>query len=185
MVRLDPTVYDPASHTYTLLPSQGTRVGSNVKMLQAFHLDPNSTNTSIKVTSTSTALDYEADLTSAPPVPVPANLPSLDVNWAGMKTTAHGAEFERRSIQEVVILHFDTLTPAELEPQLPHLEQLATDTFRADVLAGEELNTSELNTGDGVPFQGVTSAGTWLLALRCTGCSNPAPWYMAKLHACD
>ena len=36
-------------------------------------------------------------------------------------------------------------------------------------------------TRDGEPFTGFTGEGTWILALRCSTCSNPAPPFATVL----
>ena len=184
MGRLDPTVYDPAMHTYALMPSAGTQVGKGVHMVQAFWLDPTSTETTVSIGNDSTALMYDVDLLSMLPVSIPAGQNNITVDWSEMETNALGREFKPRSIYEVMITHY-TQTPEELEGQFLDLEIIADNMYRGDVLAGNDLAFTDIVDEAGNPFPGITNSGTWVLSLICGTCGNPAPWYLTRLEACQ
>ena len=38
---------------------------------------------------------------------------------------------------------------------------------------------------DGKAFTGISTSGTWIVALRCGSCRNPAPWYLTVLKPCS
>ncbi len=183
LARLDPTEYDPAIHTYTVMVNQGYELGAGVKMVQAFSLDPDSTNTEVVITPDSATLSYTADMTTLAPVQIPAGTANILVNWEEIATNALGREFEERSIEEVMVAKY-SLSPAELQTQFLDLEIIADEMYRGPVVAGEELVLSDLSDANGMPFTGITADGTWIVALVCGYCGNPAPWYITLVQAC-
>lgn len=49
-----------------------------------------------------------------------------------------------------------------------------------------KLNLSTLTEEtSAAPFTGIDGTGTWILALKCTKCTNPAPWFLTILTACQ
>jgi hypothetical protein len=184
MTRLDPTQFDPAQYTYTVMPSEGTFLGRGVKAVQAFRLDPASANTRVDITEQSTALTYAVDLQSLTPIKFPAGTNAVTVDWSDMETNALGRPFVERSIYEVMVAHY-AMTPAELEAQFLDLELIADQMWRGDVPAGDDLSLTELVDANGQPFTGIDGTGTWVLALICGTCGNPAPWYLTRLETCQ
>ncbi len=184
MPRLDPEQYDPATHTYALMAQTGGVLGQGVKMVQAFHMDPESTNTEVNITPESTALTYSVSLTDLMPVSVPSATTNILVDWSDMETTALGLDWKIRSIQEVMVAKY-TQSPEELEGDFLDLELIADEMYRGEVEAGDEFVLSGLvEETTGAPFTGVTADGTWVLALVCSRCGNPAPWYLTRLQTC-
>ena len=74
-------------------------------------------------------------------------------------------------------------TPAELEAQFTDLRTIATDLYSANIFSGTVLDFTMLADSTGNPFPGVDSTGTWLVALFCDNCRNPAPWYLTILES--
>jgi hypothetical protein len=184
MPRLDPEQYDPATHTYALMAQTGGVLGQGVKMVQAFHMDPTSTNTEVNITPESTGLTYEVNMTDLMPVSIPSASTNILVEWSDMETTALGLDWKIRSIQEVMVAKY-TQSPEELEGEFLDLELIADEMYRGEVVAGDEFVLSDLaEETTGAPFTGVTADGTWVLALVCTRCGNPAPWYLTRLQPC-
>jgi hypothetical protein len=185
MPRLDPANYDPATHTYALMAQTGGVLGQGVKMVQAFHLDEASENTQVDITPESTSLSFDVDLSdSLVPVSLPLGETNVLVDWSDMETTALNLEWKIRSIQEVMVAKY-SLTPADLEAQFLDLELIADEMYRGEVEAGDEFVLTDLvEETTGAPFNGITEDGTWVLALVCTRCSNPAPWYLTRLQPC-
>jgi hypothetical protein len=177
--------FDPATHTYTVVVSTGTMLGRGTRMIQAFKLDPSSTNTMVAVTPTSTELDYTVDLEALTPTPMPAGNPNITIEWGGMTVNAHGHEFIPLDITEVRVAHYAE-TVSELEARFLDLDMLATDTWTGEVLAGTNVSLSGvMNTRAGGPaFTGIDNNGTWIIALTCGRCRNPAPWYLSVVTPC-
>ncbi len=184
MPYFDNEAYPPGEHIYTLIAATGTELGRGTHMMHAFTLDPTSTNTEVVLTDQSTALDYTVDLQTLTPTRVPANTSAISINWRDMMTNALGNEFTPTSIQYVRVSRY-LQTPAELEAQFLDLELIADTSYSAEVPAGTSADLSALTNEAGQPFAGIDGTGTWLLALMCGSCRNPAPWYITTLVPCD
>lgn len=184
---LDPSVFEPATHTYAALVQDRTDPGKGVRMVQALQLDANSINTDVVITNDSADLSYETDLTTVVPVQVPAVSANITVNWETMQMgglNALGDEWKKSSVNEVMIGHY-SLTPAELTAEFLDLETLASELYRGAVTAGAKLNLTSLTEAtSGAVFAGIDGTGTWILTLNCTECSNPAPWFLTILEPC-
>lgn len=174
--------YDPALHTYTLIASTGIKAGDGTRMIQGFQLSAESENTSVTMTSDSTALQYTVDIQSAMPTVVPAGSAAIDVDWTNMTTTSLNTEFLPSQVTDVLVAKY-TQSVAELEASFLDLELIADQMYRAEVPAGTSLSLSNLAAADGTPFTGITTDGTWIIALFCGSCANPAPWYLSVLQA--
>ncbi|HEY0871516.1 MAG TPA: hypothetical protein VGD55_14050 [Acidothermaceae bacterium] len=177
----DPSKYSPASNTYLAAIQTGTNLGTGIRMLQAFQLDPASSNTTVTLTNSSTKLQYSTNLHSLQPTGVPASTPRLTLDWGDMKKNALGADFITTNITSAIVGHY-TQTPSQLESQFLDLQTIATDLYTADIPSGTVLDFTTLKDGKGSAFPGVDATGTWLVALTCGNCRNPAPWYLTILE---
>lgn len=179
---LDASKYTPSNSTFAIVAQTGTDVGTGqIHMLQSFELDPSSSNTTVKLTNSSTTLTYKADLHSLHPTGVPANTAALSLDWSMMKTNALGTTFTPTNIARAIVGHY-TQTPAQIETQFLDIDTIAQDLYQADIPFGTVLDFTTLTDAAGNSFQGIDSTGTWLVALICTTCRNPAPWYLTILE---
>jgi hypothetical protein len=179
------TKYPPAANTYTFIVASGSLIsGGKSRMIQALKLDPASTNTQIKLSNTSTKLDYTVDFHSLKPTMVPGADPKLTVDWADILTNAMGNTFLPTQITEVRVAHY-TQPQAELEAHFLDLELIDEDTWRDQEIAGTSIELSKLTNDAGQSFPGVSASGTWVLGLVCGACRNPAPWYLTILKPCQ
>jgi len=180
--------YDPATHTYTLIAATGTRLGQGTRMIQAFKLDPSSTNTEVVMTNASTKLDYTVDLLSLQQTELPASSSAIQFDWSRMTSNALGNEFLETSIDLAVVARY-ARTPAQLETDFLSLIRfdgsiVADDLWQAAVPSGTAVALDSLTNAAGAPFAGIDDTGTWMIALFCTRCQNPAPWYLSFLTPC-
>jgi hypothetical protein len=181
---LDPVNYPPENHVYAVILASGDMYGQGTQMLGGFELDPASTNTKVNITSASTQVEYMATIASRPPTYVPAGTGAITIDWTRMKKTAAGEEFVPGSITRFRIGHY-TQTPAELEgDDFLRLDELALEMFEAPVDVGTKISFDQATTTEGKPFSGIDATGTWIVALNCGGCQNPAPWYLSVLVPC-
>lgn len=185
---LDAVAYEPTEHVYTLMVSTGMQIGGGTRMIQSFKLDSASENVEVMMTDTSTRLDVSVDLQSLEPTPVPLGDPALTVDWSGVTENALGGEFARNSIGLVAIARFSA-SRAELETDFLDLVRydrsiVAERAWLLDVPAGDRATLSSAVDENGARFEGIDAEGTWMLALFCTQCQNPAPWYLTFLTAC-
>ena len=58
---LDPTMYPPDQNTFIMAAQTGMNLGTDIRMMQAFQLDPSSTNTTVTLTNSSTTLTYHVE----------------------------------------------------------------------------------------------------------------------------
>jgi hypothetical protein len=178
---LDASVYPPSDTTFLIAAQTGATLGDDIRMMQAFQLDPASTNTTVNLTDSSTTLSYSADLHHLHPTGVPAGEAAMTLDWGSMKTNALGAAFDPTVISSAIVGHYDQ-TPDQLEAEFGDLRTIATHLYSASIVAGVTLDFTALADSTGNPFPGVDATGTWLVALICDNCRNPAPWYLTILE---
>ncbi len=171
------------SGAWMLLLTTGIEVGIGALTFAFIEPDPDSSQTTVSLDQGCGVLDYTADLSSAEPVAV-SGVPWLD--WSGVTTSGQGLDFQRLDVTEVMVARYADLSPAELETQFLDLEQLADDFWTLEHASGTAADLSQLvNRDDGSAFSGFDGSeadGTWLVALRCAHCANPAPLYLAVLE---
>jgi hypothetical protein len=158
-------------------------VGMGTRMIQSFQLDPASTNTNVTMTSTSTHLTYTANLHSLQTTAIPAGQAAVTLDWGQMKTNALGNTFIATNITNALVGHY-TQTPAQLETQFLDLDLIATELYQGSIPSGTVVDFSGLEDSSGKSFPGIDATGTWIVALQCGGCRNPAPWYLSILTPC-
>ncbi len=188
---LDPTMYPPDKNTFIVGAQTGMDIGNGIKMMQAFQMDPASTNTTVTLTDTSTTLSYHVDMHSLHPTGVPAGTANLTLDWGTLDTNAFGQDISnpygqklRTDITSAIVGHY-TQTPSELESQFLHIQTIAKDLYTADIQVGTTLDFTTLMDASGNPFPGIDNTGTWLVALICGSCRNPAPYYLTILEPVD
>jgi hypothetical protein len=181
---LNPEVYDPAEHSYTIVAASGEMAGQGSRMLKAFRLDPALTSTEVVIDDSSTNPTYDADLTSLQPTAVPAGSAEISIEWNELAVNAMGRAFVPNGIDEVIVAKY-SLTPSELETRFLDLETIADQMYRSEVASGNRIDLSTLETDAGQSFDGIDASGTWLLALVCGSCRNPAPGFISILVPCS
>jgi hypothetical protein len=102
-----------------------------------------------------------------------------------MTTNAMGREFVTTQITDVQLAHY-SMTPAELQDQFLGLldPTTADQMWTGSVPSGTSVVLSSLTDEGGQPFSGIDDTGTWIVALFCGDCMNPAPWYLSRLETC-
>jgi hypothetical protein len=165
--------------------ADGKDLGKGTRMIQGFKLDAASTNTDVKIDSNSTKVDFTAEIDSRPPTYIPAGTAAgLGIDWTKMRVTAAGGDFLPSSITRVRIGSY-TQTAAELEgDNFLKLDEIAAEMYETEVEAGTKINFDQAKTKDGKVFAGIDSTHTWIIALNCGMCQNPAPWYLSILKPC-
>jgi hypothetical protein len=182
---LDIGNYPAQNHIYTALVASGTNLGKGTRMLQAFRLDASSTNTDVDIASDSTTLSLSVDLHSLHALGVPTNTPRIVVDWNNLQTTAQGEPFDPSQITEVRVARYSkSRTELEQRENFTNLDTIADELYSSEVLIGTSFDLSRTRDATGKYFSGIDASGTWLLALNCGDCANPAPWYMTVLTAC-
>ena len=153
-------------------------------MLKSFRLDPASTSTEVVIDNSSTNLTYDADLTSLQPIAVPAGSAEISLDWGDLAVNAMGHTFVPSGIDQVIVAKY-SLTPSELEARFLDLETIADQMYRGEMVSDTSIDLSTLESDAGQSFPGIDASGTWLVALVCESCMNPAPGYLSILTPCN
>jgi hypothetical protein len=172
------------AESWLLLVSTGIVPGVGTRMALFIEPDDDATATSVTMTNTDTVLDFSADLTSLTPVPVPADAPDLTLVWDDLETDGQGADFQPSSIDELMVGYYPDLDATDLEEQFLDIERIAETIWTLEVTSVTDLVLAAA-TSDPGGFPGVSTRGTWVLALRCGGCANPAPPALTVLKGCE
>ena len=146
----------------------------------------------VALTSSSTKIDYTAHLDNLTPTQIPSGKAAITLDWGGLTTNALGRDFDPTSITNLFVGHY-TQSPSELQGSLfLMLDLIATDLYKGcvgdspcKIPSGTSVDFSQLQTDGGKSFPGIDSSGTWIAALQCGGCKNPAPLYLTILKPCD
>jgi hypothetical protein len=165
---------------YMLLFSTGTVPGVASRMLTFITPATASANTKVNIPSGCGVLDFEADLTSLNPVPIPANGP-FKIDWRALTRDGQGGAFEAATIDRVMLGFYAGETAASLQEKVLDLELIATSIWEIDYSGGSLADLSDATNRDGafVRFEG---DGTWLLGLMNTQGQNPAPLFLTVLE---
>ena len=181
---LDATTYTPANSTFVLAAQTGTSmIGSGIRMLQSFELDPSSTNTTVTMTNSSTTLTYTADMHSLHPTGVPVGTAALTLDWTTLATNGLGVTLSdnasagtvpRTNIGSAIVGHY-TQTPSQLESQFLDLQTIADDLYTADIPFGTTLDFTTLMDDTGNRFTGVDSTGPGWSPSSAPTAATPPP----------
>ena len=151
-----------------------------VGTVMAAFLDPTAgaDTSEVMLDNTSTTLTVDVDITSATPLPAPVDT-ALLIDWSGLTLDGQGNEMKMGDIDQIMVGYYADLTPADLEDNLLDLEYVHDGMWYLDLTSGgTAADLTTLTDDNGSPFTGITAEGTWLLALRCTTCANPAPPFL-------
>jgi hypothetical protein len=182
---LDINMFPPVNHIYTAMVANGDVYGKGTRMLTGFQLDAASTNTQVNVTSDSTKLSLTADLHTLTPLTVPAGTPGITFDWTDLMTSAANLEIDPTQITKIRVGKYSiSATDMEQQNNFLNLDALADTLYTATVAAGTSYDLSKTKDANMNTFPGIDDTHTWIVALNCGDCANPAPWYMTILKPC-
>jgi hypothetical protein len=185
LLYFDADFYAPADHTYALAAATGTEVGLGIRILQTFQLDPNSSNTEVKLTDSSVKLEWTANLHDLTPTGIPKGEAAITLDWGDMTKNGLGADFDPTQITRAMVGHYAGGS-GQLEQDFLDIELIATELYETKIEAGSTVDFSAMTRkSDGTSFPGIDDTGTWLVALQCGVCRNPSPWYLSILKPCQ
>jgi hypothetical protein len=180
---IDIDKYPPENHVYTAIVAEGHEFGKESRMVAGFQLAADASNTLVKLDSKSSSFQLEVSLQGlVRPRPVVGNA-HVNVDWSGLTASATGAHYDADSITRVRAARLP-LTVEELEQRFVDLELLADRLYTGEVPAGHTFDLADLEDAGGAAFPGFDKEGTWVVALNCGGCANPAPWYFTVVDPC-
>jgi hypothetical protein len=180
---LDPTVYPPDAHSYTVVAYSGTNPKQGTRMLRVISMDSTSTNTSVTLDSNSAKVNFMADLHTLTPSYVPAGMAGITLDWKNLKKNGLGRDFVPTSITKIRVGKYSK-SVADMEKGFLDLDGIADQLFEADVNIGTSFDLSMTTDKNGAAFTGIDATNTWIIALNCGDCQNPAPWYLTIMKPC-
>ncbi|MFZ5481729.1 MAG: hypothetical protein ACOZNI_33515 [Myxococcota bacterium] len=170
------------SGAWLFLLTTGTTVGAGARMLAFLEPRADEVATERALNDGCAVLDYTVELTSLTPARIREEGP-WEVDWSAVETNGVGQDFVTTDVSEVMLAWFADLSLAELEEDFLDLELLADRTWRGEHAGGTSADLAALvDDADGTPFAGFEGEGTWVLALRCDTCPNPAPLLLTVLE---
>ncbi len=174
------TYFYEDSATWMVLFTTGTRLGVGGRAMVFLEPSASTDVTEIAVQPACGTLDFDADLASLSPVPAPSD-GDWTLNWSTLTTNAQGNPIDTTSIDSVMVAYYADLEVADLQERFLDLELLADGLWTQELSGGTAVALDALVDADGAPFPGAQAEGTWVLALRCGLCPNPAPIFLTVL----
>lgn len=125
-------------------------------------------------------LDVEVDFARLEPLSVVGSTPALALDWAGVTVDGLGNPLNTAAIDSLFLGRYDA-PRQELASKVFDLEATAAESWEMPLEGGHQAELARLE-GE-TPFNGIQPGSTWLLALRCSSCINPAPRLVTFLEA--
>lgn len=139
-----------------------------------------SSTTLVEIDDETCSLDMDVDLSSSTRALVAGGTAELTLDWSALTRDGLGNELAHEKINELQLARYEA-SAEELAENFFDLKTLASETWSMSV-AGETSASLTALEGD-TPFTGLSTEGTWLLALWCTVCENPVPKAIVILEA--
>lgn len=145
-------------------------------------LRPDASSPEIEATiaDDSSSIELDVDLGAGSPVPVAAD-GDTELDWSGLTRDGLGNDLAVYKLDELLLGRYDEDLTA-IEDRFYDLEAMAGDQWTLEVPETDSARLTDLATADGEPFAGFTADGRWLIALRCSTCTNPMPRFVASLE---
>lgn len=142
--------------------------------------DASSPETEATIGDDSSSIELDVDLGVGSPVHVAAD-GDTELDWSGLVHDGLGNDLAVYKLDELLLGRYEEEL-AVIEDRFYDLEALAADLWTLEVPETDSARLTDLATADGEPFAGFTADGRWLLALRCSTCTNPMPRFVASLE---
>ncbi len=168
--------YDASGGVYLLSVSKGNTPSQGGLFLAFLEPVAESTVTEVSLQNDCGLVDYDVDMESLAKLELPAAGP-WNIEWSNVSISGNGQPVVPGKLDEVLVGHY-TQTPAEIQAQFTDLEPLAAELYKLELTGGTDADLAGLADADGNAFTGFTTDGTWVLGLRCTSCTNPAPLFL-------
>ncbi len=102
------------------------------------------------------------------------------LNWGRLETDGIGNALATHTLSRMLIARYDQPVK-NLETQVFDLETIAVETWNVPISGQQELNLDDV-LGENAALR-IAPDETWLLALYCDSCANPAPKFVTTLQA--
>jgi hypothetical protein len=182
-VKVSDEYQERPGETFMLLFTHGTKTGLGARVMMFIKPTATSDNTKVAAPPGCGLLDFEIDLSSLRKVPVPRKGPWV-VDWRNLTADGLGNDVLYTDPDQLFVGFYQNKTVADLEAAPFQIESMATALWDLP-LTGEptaDLAKATLR-GAGSAFDGFShETGTWILALMCSTCQNPAPILLTVLE---
>lgn len=175
--------FEADAGTWMLMFATGTELGVGGRWLE-FLAPTDGASETQGFAGNCDVLDFEADLVGADVLPVLPEGPWL-VDWTALSRNGRGAELDDDGIDGLMVARYDDLSVNDLQDQFLDIELLADAVWTAPIEGGRTADLSAATTADGAPLTAIDPDSTWLFALRCSRCANPAPLFLTVLAPRD
>jgi hypothetical protein len=175
---------ESTDYTYLLLFAKGTTPGQGARTMIFLKPTSTATNTKIDAPTGCGMLDFSADLSSLTKLPVPSAGPWI-VDWRDITRDGQGSDIPFAKIDGVTIGFYAGMTVADLQTRIFDIELIATALWDVKLAGGRTADLAMAkDRATGAAFTGFdrTDTGTWMLALTCSKCQNPAPVLLTVLQ---
>lgn len=134
----------------------------------------------VALTSDSATLSFQASLTGGQTPDMPAS-GRIRVDWSELSLNGAGLPIDLPDVDTLTLARYEE-SLAGLEADFLHVDALAEQRWTAEVDGWGDWYLDDLEDADGNEFQAFDEPGTWLLALQCSSCLNPAPPFLTVLQ---
>ncbi|MCK6505924.1 hypothetical protein L6R53_21480 [Myxococcota bacterium] len=171
-----PSQYVDDGSTYMLMLTEGLEPGVGARIITFLEPQAESDVTDVTVPDSCGILDFTATLEDLTPLEVPASGPFV-VDWSALTQDGVGADLLLENIDRLMVAFYEGQTPTDLQSQFLDLEIITSATYELELPGGTTADLADA-TGASGAFPGFSGDGTWLLALFCSRCYNPAPVFL-------
>jgi len=159
----------------TFLLSAYTKGVPGVRMLSFLQPSAGSENLDLLLTNDSATVDYSVDLSVGERI----SRSTTAIDWAQLEVPTDCGSFPVNKYDWLMVAQYESLGIADLEKDFLRIDALAVQVWNADIEGRSTFDLTTLISEKGQAFSGFGEDGLWILALRCTTCSNPAPPFLA------
>jgi hypothetical protein len=174
---------EPDSGSWLLVFSEGVVPGQGARQLAFVEPVEGAEGNEVDLGTEGAGIGLEVDIERAEGVVLPAS--EIELDLSELELDGQGGEFDPLAVDQVWLAWFEDASLAELESDFVHLEERADRLYSQAHDGASGFTLDALVDGDGVPFESLDSTGTWLLALLCTTCLNPAPKLLTPVERCE
>jgi hypothetical protein len=174
---------ESSDHTYLFVFSEGDTPGRGAVTMVFVEPTEDTDNVQVQAPTGCGLLDFSANLKGAEPLRVPADRPWV-LDYRELTRDGLDNPFPFGSVDQVLIAFYEGMSVAQLEERVLDLELIATKTYELHLDRRGEVDLGVATERDsGKEFEGIEAEadGTWILALMCGGCQNPAPALLTVL----